>query len=530
MQTPHDPREPHAPGTGHKVDPRDPWGTGSSSAHALQDPVDPPIPGRDTKDPGTPGARSIAWVLVLVLFGLTFFMTQCEGKGSKAPAEAVAVDPNSEQSVVMGAMFVKLGRAFEGMSPGSSGEVLKALDEFARDSQEPLKDSLRTAIVAAELTGPTSAIDRLDAVERGIEAELAADESTLTPEQAESLTHDSSLLKAIYGGNLDGLTQDERDGLVTRHGRLGSIALTFGLPASDPVRAALVEGGGTLVAVLLGFLGLILLVIPASLVCATIAIVRMTKPGKKTAFVPPTPGGSVYIEMLAIFLFSFILLKLAIGLVAAMLGPGTDPGTIMTVGLIAQWPVALVVLWPLLRGVPLAEHARRVGWTRGKGIVREILAGIFGYLAGLPLLFAAFALTMLVIIIQSAIEHAAGGTPTPPNNPILEVATSGGITPFLLFALAVIWAPFTEETIFRGSLFRHLRSRRGLLLSAAVSALFFGLIHPYSPALMLPVITLGFNFALMREWRGSLIAPITAHALHNGTIMTLLLLVLSQIG
>jgi membrane protease YdiL (CAAX protease family) len=40
------------------------------------------------------------------------------------------------------------------------------------------------------------------------------------------------------------------------------------------------------------------------------------------------------------------------------------------------------------------------------------------------------------------------------------------------------------------------------------------------PALM----ALGFIFAMLREWRGSLIAPITAHALNNGMVVTALLI------
>jgi membrane protease YdiL (CAAX protease family) len=35
---------------------------------------------------------------------------------------------------------------------------------------------------------------------------------------------------------------------------------------------------------------------------------------------------------------------------------------------------------------------------------------------------------------------------------------------------------------------------------------------------------LGFGFAMMREWRGSLIAPMVAHFLHNATIMTFAIL------
>lgn len=456
-------------------------------------------------------------------------MTQCGGRGA-ASTEAPPVDPDAEESVVMGSLFVKLGRAFEGMDPGSSAQLLEMLDDYAEDSTDPLTDNVRTAIVAAELSGADAAVARLEAVEKRVNDERVSAADPLAPEKADAVEFDVSLLRGIYGGNLDGLNEADREHLVGRHGRLGQIALSFGRPASDPDRAALVGGGGTLIAVLVAFLGLILLVVPASLVCATIAIVKVSGRRVRPAFVPPTPGGSVYIEMLAVFLVTFILLKLAIGAVGMIMGPDADMGTLTMIGLIAQWPVALVTLWPLLRGVPLAEHARRVGWTRGKGMGREILAGIFGYLAGLPLIFIAFVITIIVVIIQKAIEVAAGGEPTPPSNPILEIATSGGLVPVLLFALATIWAPFTEETIFRGSLFRHLRSRRGIFLSSAVSALFFGLIHPYSPALMLPVIMLGFNFALMREWRGSLIAPITAHALHNATIMTLMFAVLSQTG
>lgn len=526
MQTPHDPRHPFDTGAGQRVDPSNPWGHGAPASFEEGEAAPP---GRDTKDPGSPTARAIAWVLVAILFCLTFTMTQCEGRGAAGSGEAEPA-PDSEQSVFINSIFIKLGRAFEGMEAGSSAEFVKMLDDSALHSDEPIKEELRAAIVVAELSGSEGAIERLDRVQKQIDDERVSPASKLTPEKADEMSSDVTLLRAIYGGNVEGLTDDERESLVAHHGRLGRIALTFGKPPSDPVRAELVEGGGVLIAVLFGFFGLLLLVIPASIACAIIALVRMSRPTVRVAFVPPTPGGSIYLEMLAVFLFAFILLKLAIGLIAAALGPDADTGTLMTIALIAQWPVALVAFWPLLRGVSLAEHARRVGWTRGKGIIREIGAGIFGYLAGLPLLVVAFVITVLAMFLQQAIETAMGKEPTPPSNPILELATSGGLVPFLLFALATIWAPFTEETIFRGSLFRHLRSRRGMLISAMISALFFGLIHPYSVVLMLPVITLGFNFALMREWRGSLIAPITAHALHNGMIMTLVVVVLSHLG
>ena len=39
-----------------------------------------------------------------------------------------------------------------------------------------------------------------------------------------------------------------------------------------------------------------------------------------------------------------------------------------------------------------------------------------------------------------------------------------------------------------------------------------------------PLISLGFMFAFMREWRGSLIAPITAHFIHNFSLITFMII------
>ena len=51
--------------------------------------------------------------------------------------------------------------------------------------------------------------------------------------------------------------------------------------------------------------------------------------------------------------------------------------------------------------------------------------------------------------------------------------------------------------------------------------------HGYEFVMLLPVMSLGFGFALMREWRGSLIASMTAHLLHNGTALTFMFAFLS---
>jgi membrane protease YdiL (CAAX protease family) len=161
---------------------------------------------------------------------------------------------------------------------------------------------------------------------------------------------------------------------------------------------------------------------------------------------------------------------------------------------------------------------------------------VYGYLSGLPLLIGAMIVSIVLFFIWSAAKAAAsgggaGGPPAPPENPVAElVGGAGTLQLVLLFLLATVWAPLVEETVFRGALFRHLRSRLPLMLAAPVSAVFFGIMHNYPVFLLLPVMTLGFTFALMREWRDSLIGPMVAHSLHNATILAFAISIFRLLG
>jgi membrane protease YdiL (CAAX protease family) len=84
--------------------------------------------------------------------------------------------------------------------------------------------------------------------------------------------------------------------------------------------------------------------------------------------------------------------------------------------------------------------------------------------------------------------------------------------------------------VFRGALYRHLRSRISVAAAAVLTALGFGLMHGYPIIMLGPVISLGAGFALMREWRGSIIASMTAHCIHNAGVLTLVLVMANLIG
>jgi membrane protease YdiL (CAAX protease family) len=86
--------------------------------------------------------------------------------------------------------------------------------------------------------------------------------------------------------------------------------------------------------------------------------------------------------------------------------------------------------------------------------------------------------------------------------------------------LAAAFAPFFEEALFRGALQRGVRRRYGPVVSGLIVAFIFAVIHPQGFLLVPALGALGFGFAMLREWRGSLIAPMVAHAVHNGTLVT----------
>jgi membrane protease YdiL (CAAX protease family) len=75
-----------------------------------------------------------------------------------------------------------------------------------------------------------------------------------------------------------------------------------------------------------------------------------------------------------------------------------------------------------------------------------------------------------------------------------------------------------EEIMFRGALMGALRKSMGPVAAASLTALVFGIYHPYDIVGIASVATGGLVYGLAKAWRGSLIAPIFAHFLWNTTI------------
>ncbi len=92
----------------------------------------------------------------------------------------------------------------------------------------------------------------------------------------------------------------------------------------------------------------------------------------------------------------------------------------------------------------------------------------------------------------------------------------------LMTLLAITVAPVTEELIFRGGIFRYMRTRTPRWVALLVPALLFGALHA-NLASFVPLVALGIILALAYERTGSIVVPIVAHGLFNLHTIALIL-------
>lgn len=508
-------------------------------------------------------ARWWLWLLTLGVFGVIVFLQQAAPDEGPTPEErrALAVGdtvepPGTSMLVLMG----KLLLAVEKHSPTQSGDMMRMIDQQVGlldangkptdDAAEPLPEDadaadaddgeaaeaesggeegkggkgggigppaaerFRAAVLAGEAEGADAAIERLRKLE-----------TTISP--TSPLHDDIRTALIVYEQGPDAAGQSRIDSLVDRHGWFGKLLASHGRDDTDPFRAgALTSAFWALVFfVLLGLgvlgaavTGFVLLIV--GLVLA--ATGKMRSATARTVVARRASG--VWLETFAVFLLGFLSLKLVGAYVASVASPGaTWP---IWFQLLGQWSLVLLVLWPLARGMTFAQYCGEVGWHRGRGLLREVGAGIASYLAALPIYIA---VAIVVVLLMWFIKQATGAAEEPPvpDNRVFEIFEKGSpAMTALLASLVVMWAPLVEETIFRGALFRAVRPGWGAAGAALLTAAMFALMHQYGLPQLILVGTLGLVFAIMREWRGSLLPSMTAHAVHNGMVMVVVLVVI----
>jgi membrane protease YdiL (CAAX protease family) len=193
-----------------------------------------------------------------------------------------------------------------------------------------------------------------------------------------------------------------------------------------------------------------------------------------------------------------------------------------------------VLVWPVLRGIPWQQVKRDIGWTAGRAGVAEPFFGLGTFVLSIPLLVFGLLATLFLMALSQSLHPADPGTEQP-GHPVFELLQNSKWWEVAqaFFAASVV-APIVEETMFRGVLYRQLRSATAVggfvlsvLASMVVVSFLFAVIHPQgwvaTPALM----AIAFALTIAREWRVSLLAGMLHHGVHNGCLLALALVILN---
>ena len=162
--------------------------------------------------------------------------------------------------------------------------------------------------------------------------------------------------------------------------------------------------------------------------------------------------------------------------------------------------VMLATLIPLWRSDRLAARDLGLRGTSAPRAVGLVLAGIVVYLI------------LSLIWLQAVLGHNAHAA-----TPYFHLGIPGTIVAGIA---ACVSAPVVEELFFRGLIYRALRNRCGVAVSALTVGVLFGIVHGSTyPLDTLPIKALfGVLACLLYEWTGSLWPPIALHCLVDSTV------------
>ena len=125
------------------------------------------------------------------------------------------------------------------------------------------------------------------------------------------------------------------------------------------------------------------------------------------------------------------------------------------------------------------------------------------------------ALSSVLVFILTGLQDSAN------QNQVVDAFKQN---PSLIIFTTIIYAPIVEEIVFRGAIFRGLRSKTNFIISAIISGLLFGFIHVFDSLIqgnildLLYIIvygSLGFVFCYAYEKNNSIFASIALHFINN---------------
>lgn len=434
----------------------------------------PPFPPTDTKQDSVWG-RWWAWLLIIVAI-----LYQVGSQSLAPPPAEQAAKQSGSLAMLEIQAKISLGQA---ANPGIVQQWDMVLNLLDGDQLLP------GLIVQAAMPG-TGQVSKALANINDLAAETAAESNRIALVRNALQTPDD-------------LSTPEWETLSADLGWFADLLYVIPTPAESPERLALEADCRAVSTTYMGIMSLILLAGAIGLGLLIYLGIAFATKRHGMGLVPP-PQATPWLQGFALYLGVMVFGGKLLELVPQ--APGWSSvfvyGGSMGIGL----------GWPLWRGAKIRE----IGLYRGEGFFREVGYGLMGYAALLPLLgllVMGFGMVMMVL-------KQLGVEVTMPTHPVGGMMKEGGVAVrFIMLGLAAVMAPVFEEIMFRGALYGALRRRWRLFLSGLLTGFIFAIVHPQGLLAVPVLMSIGFGFGLLREWRGSLIGGMVAHSVHNGALV-----------
>ena len=464
----------------------------------------------------------ISWLFVLALtIGITTIVATVQFMGE----EEIGGDagPIDLMQVQLQGKFIVGHQELSKFAPGAPASPLPAeLDTGCYEQR------ICYSILLGEINSPTESLEYLE------DLDAKAEEHGL--ELTEDQTRMRKLVYELMGNyesenpDSNAIPESDRQFLEDKLGWTGKLAL---YPSDSPhqsERSSVVSRAfgltiSGLVAMMIGFLAGL-----AGFITAIVFSGLLLSGKLKARFANHPTDHNIYIETFAIWILFFFGAS-----ILSQYSDIEDPAIKMMIHPIIFFGSLISLLWPVFRGVSFAQVRQDIGW-RFENPFKEILSAMGAYLALLPFMLPGLGLVVLLMNIIGLMgpEPHEFARQSGPGHPIQEDIMSGNfVTIFFVFIATCVAAPVVEETMFRGVLYRHLRDLTcswshviSVIFSAIANGLIFAAIHPQGIVAIPVLTTLAIGFTMARQWRDSLLAPMTMHAIHNFLITCVSLLIL----
>ena len=462
------------------------------------------------------GPRAYPLIAWLIVIALTMAVMVLHLLGSDATSEVEVAEQNVmdrlEGETALG-MYQIQGRS-------------AAAPTVAKFESGSMAQRLRGVVLKGAMWDASEARGQL------LQIEAQMEEAGYEPTESELTT--MHLLQQLYtdptSDEYVALNDTQRAEFIDQLGWFGQVALAY--QSDDPAKRTEVLRPAMRIAVILmvvAFAGIGAFLIGLILLILMIVFLCMRKVHHR--FGPARPTDGLLAEAFALWLLCFFGLHVLLDLVLST-SPSLEPHALGLTGVL-HCVTTIVVFWPVFRGVRWSAVRQSIGWTRGTGFFAECGLGVAGWLMTLPLLGIGVLIMFLLMAMTSGQGDGTGFEPTSqPVHPIVTAVADGNFWTILqVYFVAAIVAPFLEETVFRGLLYRQLRSASSawpivgsIIVSTLIVSVVFAALHPQGVLAIPALAALATGMTLLREWRGSLLASMTMHACNNGLMITMMLL------